>query len=202
MTGELSPKEAGLAACLALTAQYFPRKDDEGRVLAPFAAATLFAHRKPHAWAAWAALSPQEQDVVAQVMFLTAPEWADEKRLKAAVLDFVGALSLDDEVSVDRSGGVITLAGGDPYQADAAALRVGGDYLEYAKRVTDRFFTFGKRPRAHAFAGPGEWRTRTAYLGTGTARPAGRSSFPPRAPSGRRQATTFSRAWPRARTRR
>lgn len=165
MTSELSPKEAGLAACLALTAQFFPRKDDEGRVFAPFAAATLFAHRKPHAWPAWPALSPQEQDIVAQVMFLTAPEWADEKRLKTAVLDFVGVLSLDDEVSVDRSGGVITLAGSDPYQADAAVLRVGGDYLEYAKRVTDRFFTFGKRPRALAFAGPGAWRTRTAYLG-------------------------------------
>jgi hypothetical protein len=42
---------------------------------------------------------------------------------------------------------------------------VGGDYLAYAQRVTGPFFTFGKRPKAQAFAGPGTYKTRTAYLG-------------------------------------
>ena len=165
MTDQLTAKDAGLAACLALTAHYFPCTDQAGRVLAPFASATLFAHRKPQAWPAWPALPAPERDLIAQVMSLLPAEWVEEKRLKAAVLDFLGALSLDDAVDADRSGGVIALAGGDPFRSDAVVLRVGGEYLEYARRVTDPFFSFGKRQRAHPFAGPGKWKTRTAYLG-------------------------------------
>ena len=164
MSGEMTGKEAGLAGALALAAHYFPRKDDEGRVLAGFEEATFFAHRKPHAWSEWASLPVAERNLIRQVMALMAPEWTDAKKLRAAVLALLGTLTPDPDLA-DRSGGSLRLPAGDPQLAEAVIPRVGGDFLGYAQRVTGPFFTFGKRPKAQAFAGPGTLKTRTAYLG-------------------------------------
>lgn len=164
MIGEMTGQEAGLAGALALAAHYFPRKDDEGHVLAGFEEATFFAYRKPQAWAEWPSLPMAERNLIRQVMFLMAQEWTDEKRIRAAVLALLGTLT-PDPASADKSGGSLRLPSGDPHLANAVIPRVGGDFLAYAHRVTGPFFTFGKRPKAQAFAGPGTLRTRTAYLG-------------------------------------
>nr|WP_203673088.1 hypothetical protein [Streptomyces sp. SID13666] len=160
MTGQ----EAGLAGALALAAHYFPRKDDEGHVLAGFEEATFFAYRKPQAWSGWASLPVAERNLIRQVMILMAQEWTDAKKLRAAVLTLLGTLAPDPDLA-DRSGGSLRLPVGDPHLADAVIPRMGGDFLAYAQRVTGPFFTFGKRPKAQAFAGPGTLKTRTAYLG-------------------------------------
>ncbi|MFJ2107562.1 hypothetical protein ACIOHH_23560 [Streptomyces microflavus] len=164
MIGEMTGQEAGLAGALALAAHYFPRKDDEGHVLAGFEEATFFAYRKPQAWAEWPSLPMAERNLIRQVMFLMAQEWTDEKRIRAAVLALLGTLT-PDPASADKSGGSLRLPSGDPHLANAVIPRVGGDFLAYAHRVTGPLFTFGKRPKAQAFAGPGTLRTRTAYLG-------------------------------------
>lgn len=164
MSGEMTGREAGLAGALALAAHYFPRKDDEGRVLAGFEEATFFAHRKPRAWSEWASLPVAERNVIRQVMVLMSQEWTDPRKLKAAVLALFGALAPDPDMA-DRSGGSLRLPAGEPHLADAVIPRVGGDCLAYAQRITGPFFTFGKRPKAQAFAGPGTHKTRTAYLG-------------------------------------
>ncbi|MET8160386.1 hypothetical protein ABZT47_28840 [Sphaerisporangium sp. NPDC005289] len=164
MSGEMTGREAGLAGALALAALYFPRKDDEGRILAGFEEATFFAHRKPQAWSGWAGLPATERDAIRQVMVLMSPEWTDPKKLKAAVLALLGTHA-PDPVLADKSGGSLRLPEGEPHLADAVIPRVGGAYLAYAQRVTGPFFTFGKRPKAQAFAGPGTYKTRTTYLG-------------------------------------
>lgn len=164
MSDELTSGEAGLVAALALASHYFPRKDDEGNVLAAFRDAAFFAHGKPQAWDQWASLPLAERRLFRQVTRLMSAEWSDPKRFKSAVLGFLGRLTSDGE-GENKSGGLITLHGDDPYQADAVTLKVGGDFLGHAERVTRGFFTFGKRPKAPAFAGPGLWKTRSAYLG-------------------------------------
>lgn len=164
MSDELTGGEAGLVAALALASYYFPRKDDEGNVLATFQDAAFFAHGKPQAWDQWASLPLAERRLFRQVTRLIPAEWSDPKQLKSAVLGFLGKLTPDGD-GEDKSGGSIILPGDDPYQADAVILKVGGDFLRHAERVTGRFFTFGKRPKAPAFAGPGTWKTRSAYLG-------------------------------------
>ena len=164
MSGEMTGREAGLAGALALAAHYFPRKDDEGRVLAGFEEATFFAHRKPRAWSEWARLPVAERNLIRQVMVLMSQEWTDPKKIKAGVLALLGALAPDPDMA-DRTGGSLRLPAGDPHLADSVIPRVGGDYLAYAQRITGPFFTFGKRPKAQAFAGPGTHKTRTAYLG-------------------------------------
>jgi len=105
-----------------------------------------------------------ERNLIRQVMALMAPEWTDTKKLRAAVLALLGTLAPDPDLA-DRSGGSLRLPAGDPQLAEAVIPRVGGDFLGYAQRVTGPFFTFGKRPKAQAFAGPGILKTRTAYLG-------------------------------------
>ncbi|MFI7290006.1 hypothetical protein ACIBRY_25660 [Streptomyces anulatus] len=164
MIGEMTGQEAGLAGALALAAHYFPRKDDEGRILAGFEEATFFAYRKPQAWAEWSNLPVAERNLIRQVMSLMAQEWTDEKRIRAAVLALLGTLTSDPDFA-DKSGGSLRVPAGDPHLANAVIPRVGGDFLAYAQRVTGPFFTFGKRPKAQAFAGPGTLKTRTAYLG-------------------------------------
>ncbi|MGW6682181.1 hypothetical protein ACWGBO_20175 [[Kitasatospora] papulosa] len=164
MIGEMTGQEAGLAGALALTAHYFPRKDDDGHVLAGFEEATFFAYRKPQVWAEWPSLPMVERNLIRQVMILMAQEWTDEKRIRAAALALLGTLTPDPDFA-DKSGGTLRLPSGDPHLATAVIPRVGGDFLAYAQRVTGPFFTFGKRPKAQAFAGPGTLKTRTAYLG-------------------------------------
>ncbi|MGW6736255.1 hypothetical protein [Streptomyces sp. NPDC055013] len=164
MSGEMTGREAGLAGALALAAHYFPRKDDEGRVLAGFEEASFFAHRKPRAWSEWASLPVAERNVIRQVMVLMSPEWTDPKKLKAAALALLGAFAPDADMA-DRTGGSLRLPTREPETADAVIPRVGGNCLDYARRVVGPFFTFGKRPKAQAFVGPGTHRTRTAYLG-------------------------------------
>ncbi|MGQ4400164.1 hypothetical protein ACN6K4_006736 [Streptomyces hayashii] len=164
MSGEMTGREAGLAGALALAAHYFPRKDDEGRVLAGFEEASFFAHRKPRAWSEWARLPVAERNVIRQVMVLMSPEWTDPKKLKVAALALLGAFASDVDMA-DRTGGSLRLPAREPETADAVIPRVGGNCLDYARRVVGPFFTFGKRPKAQAFVGPGTHRTRTAYLG-------------------------------------
>jgi hypothetical protein len=150
--------EAGLAGALALTAHYFPR-EHEGKPVAGLVEATFFAHRKPQAWSRWATLSPQERDVMRQVMWLMPAYLADPGRLAEATMRLTGAASAD---GLDRSGGAFRPIDG-PAVASGVIVRVGGDFLGYAKRTTDRFFTFGQTRRAQAFAGPGFFQTRTTY---------------------------------------
>jgi len=164
MSGDMTGTEAGLAGALALAAHYFPCKDDEGHVLAGFEEATFFAHRKPQAWSEWPNLPVAERNLIRQVMTLMAQEWTDPKKLRTSVLALLGVLSSEPDIA-DRSGGSLRLSPGDPHLADAAIPRMGGDFLGYVQRVTGPFFTFGKRPKAQAFAGPGKLKTRTAYLG-------------------------------------
>ncbi|MCX5215597.1 hypothetical protein OG689_41320 [Kitasatospora sp. NBC_00240] len=164
MADERRSDEAALIALLALTTHYFPRTDSAGKTVAAFHEATFFAHRKPRAWSRWAALTHAERGLIRQVMALAPPEWTSEHKIKNAVLELVGSFALDDDPD-DQSAGTIVLAGDDPFKADAAYVRAGGDYLGLAHNLTDRFFTWGRRRRAHPFAGPGTWRTRTADLG-------------------------------------
>lgn len=153
-----------MLGALALAGHFFPRVEDDGTLTATFARAAYFAHRKPQAWVAWNACTPDEKRVTAQVMRLLPPDFADPDKLKTAALAYLGATSLDPD-GADQSGGSFVIPGKDPYDADGVVPRVGGDLLAYASGVTHRFFTFGKRPRALPFAGPGVYRSRTAYLG-------------------------------------
>lgn len=164
MSDELTAEEAGMLGALALAGHFFPRTEDDGTITATFTHAAYFAHRKPQAWQAWSTCTPDEKRVTAQVMRLMPADFADPGKLKAAALAYLGFMNLDPD-DADRSGGAFVIPGKDPYDADGVVPRVGGDLLAYASGVTHRFFTFGKRPRALPFAGPGAYRTRTAYLG-------------------------------------
>jgi hypothetical protein len=162
MSGEMTAREAGLAAALALTAHYFPRVDDRGRQMAGFREATFFAYRKLQTWSQWSALSADERETVRKVMALVPPDCSDPQKLKWACLDLLGIYS--DTVE-DKTGGAVRLAHSNPDLADAVILRVGGDLLAYAEQAVRPFYLAGKRRRARQFAGPGIYRTRTAYLG-------------------------------------
>ncbi|MEU4173225.1 hypothetical protein AB0F46_41085 [Streptomyces sp. NPDC026665] len=164
MSDQLAAEEAGMLGALALAGHFFPRAGDDGRITAAFTDAAYFAHRKPQAWNAWGTCTPYEKRVTAQVMRLLPSDLAAPEKFKTAALAHLGAMDLDQE-GADRSGGSFLIPGKDPFEAEGVIPRVGGDLLEYAASVTRRFFTFGKRPRALAFAGPGTYRTRTAYLG-------------------------------------
>ncbi|MEU1287694.1 hypothetical protein [Kitasatospora sp. NPDC005856] len=164
MADERRADEAAIMAVLALTAHYFPRPGENGKVTAGFREATFFAHRKPQAWSRWPTLTADERHLIRQVMLLTPPEWVGEHKLRNAALALTGAFAVDGEPD-DRSGGTIVLDGDDPFRSEAVHIRAGGDFLGYALSRTESFFTWGKRRRAHAFAGPGTWKTRTADLG-------------------------------------
>ncbi|MFC5665343.1 hypothetical protein ACFP3U_20470 [Kitasatospora misakiensis] len=164
MNGELSGAEAGLVGALALASHCMRRKDNDGNVVASFRDAAYFAARKPQAWDQWPMLTLAERRAVRQVAQLMPAEWWNPKAFRSAVLAFVGKLTSDGD-GHDRSGGTVTLVGDDPFTAEAALLKVGGDFLGHAERLTGRFFTPGKRPKAGEFAGPGTWKTRTTYLG-------------------------------------
>ncbi|MGD3111325.1 hypothetical protein [Streptomyces sp. YGL11-2] len=164
MSDELKAEEAGLLASLALAAHFLPRTDGEGRIIAAFEDAAYFAYRKPQAWDTWAKCTMRERHTVARVMRLLPADLADPRKFKAAALTFLGVMDLDQE-GADKSGGSFLLPSDDPYQAEGVIPRVGEDLLDYATDITERFFSFGKRPRALPFAGPGRYRTRTAYLG-------------------------------------
>ncbi|MFB7918034.1 hypothetical protein [Streptomyces sp. NPDC056061] len=165
MSSDLKAEEAGLLGALALAGHFFPRVIEDGRVMAAFENATYFAHRKPQAWDFWAKCTMQERRTVSRVMRLLPPELANVRKMKTATLAFLGVMALDADGDDDRSGGSFLLPGNDPYRAEGVIPRVGGDLLGFAARTTDRFFTFGKRSKALPFAGPGRYRTRTAFLG-------------------------------------
>lgn len=164
MSDELRAEEVGLLGALALAGHFFPRVEDDGRIIAAFDDAAYFAHRKPQAWDAWAKCTAYEKRTMARVMRLLPADLASPRKFKAAALSYLGVMDLDQE-DADKSGGSFLLPGKDPYEAEGVIPRVGGDLLDYAADVTERFFTFGKRSRALPFAGPGRYRTRTAYLG-------------------------------------
>ncbi|ROR44692.1 hypothetical protein [Kitasatospora cineracea] len=164
MNGELTGAEAGLIGALALASHCMRRKDADGNVVASFRDAAFFAARKPQAWDQWPMLTLAERRVVRQVGQLMPAEWCNPKAFKSAVLAFVGKLAPEGD-GYDKSGGTVALVEGDPFAAEAALLKIGGDFLGHAERLTGRFFTPGKRPKATEFAGPGVWKTRTTYLG-------------------------------------
>ncbi|GLF95258.1 hypothetical protein [Streptomyces yaizuensis] len=164
MSTDTTSRSAALMGALALAAHYFRRKDADGNVVATFRDAAFFAHRRPQAWDRWPLLPLTERRLYRQVTQLMPDEWSDPRRFRSAVLAFLGLLAPDAE-GEDGSGGTIVMAGEDVHRAEAVLLKVGGDFLGYAERATGPFFTFGKRPRAAPFAGPGTWKTRTTYLG-------------------------------------
>ncbi|WP_329025684.1 hypothetical protein [Streptomyces sp. NBC_00690] len=152
---QTTAKDVFVRAALALAAHYFPQQDSDGKPLASFRHAAFFASCKPQAWDQWSELGSEERLLVAEVMKLSRPDLADEKRFASAARILLGAMDTGEEEEEETALQLFTLAG-DPLTAIAAYPLLGGDYLGYAKSLLAPFRRPSSRRKPHDFAAPGQ----------------------------------------------
>lgn len=152
---QMTVRDAFVRAALALAAHYFPQHDDDGKPLASFRHAAFFASCKPQAWERWNELGSEERLLVAEVMKLSNPDLADDKRFASAARILLGAMDSADEEDEETTLQLFTLAG-DPLTATAAYPLLGGDYLGYAKSLLAPYRRPSSRRKPHEFAAPGQ----------------------------------------------
>ncbi|ASU59857.1 hypothetical protein CGQ36_20835 [Nocardiopsis dassonvillei] len=145
-------KESFVQAALAAIAHINPDRDDDGRLRVPFREAAFLASRKLFAAHWWDKLPFAERQLVASIAAIAPSELADPRVFADTARLMFGALD------PDKAGdGCFALAGDDPARADAVYVRLGGDPLAHARQTVRRFLRPSARPKARAFATPGQW---------------------------------------------
>ncbi|MCY1144113.1 hypothetical protein OWR29_39475 [Actinoplanes sp. Pm04-4] len=151
-------------AALALAAHYFPRRmAGDARDAAGFADAAFLLSGKYTAWDRWSDLTHDEKQRIALLGSVAPADLAEHRAFSVAART---ALVPQDPGEDDEPGPIAAfeLAGANPFTADAAFPRVGGNLLDYADRQTARFRRPSARPKPPDFAGPGTWITPTIYV--------------------------------------
>ncbi len=161
---ETTTRTTAVYAALALAAHYFPRSvGEEGRAAAPFAQAAFLLSGKYRAWDRWAGLPHEEKQRITQVFAIAPADLADGRTFAVAARSLLAQASTD-ETDSPAPLAPFELAGQNPFSADAAFPRVGGDLLGYVDRQTARFRRPTARPKPAGFAGPGIWSTGEIFV--------------------------------------
>ncbi|WP_406139514.1 hypothetical protein OH828_20660 [Streptomyces anulatus] len=156
--------ETAVYTALALAAHYFPKfVDGDSRTAAPFAEAASLVSGKYRAWDRWKELPHDERQRIAMVCSIAPGELADVRTFSVAARTLLSPLTVDGTSSVPVMG-PFELVGTDPFTADSAFPRLGGDPLGYVDRMTSRFRRPSARPKPPEFAGPGTWLTREIFV--------------------------------------
>ncbi|MFY1692815.1 hypothetical protein [Plantactinospora sp. WMMB782] len=154
-------------AALALAAHYLPRRiAGDARDAAGFADAAFLLSGKYTAWDRWNGLTHGEKQRIALLGSVAPADLAEHRAFSVAARTLLlpsGPGYNDGPVPL----AAFELAGKNPFKADAAYPRVGGNLLEYAERQTARFRRPSARPKPPDFAGPGTWTTPTIYVKDG-----------------------------------
>jgi hypothetical protein len=156
-----------LHAALALAAHYFPhRVPGDAREAANFADAAFLLSGKYTAWNRWNSLPHDEKQRIALLCSISPADLAEHRSFSLAART---VLAPSDSGRDDESAplAAFELAGNNPFMADAAFPRVGGNLLDYVDRQTARFRRPSARPKPPEFAGPGTWTTPTIYVKDG-----------------------------------
>jgi hypothetical protein len=156
--------ETAVYSALALAAHYFPKTvDGDIRTAAPFAEAASLVSGKYRAWDRWKELPHDEKQRIAMVCSIAPGELADVRTFSVAARTLLSPLTADGTSSAPAMG-PFELVGTDPFTADSAFPRLGGDPLGYIDRLTSRFRRPSARPKPAEFAGPGTWLTREIFV--------------------------------------
>ncbi|ONI91764.1 hypothetical protein ALI22I_07585 [Saccharothrix sp. ALI-22-I] len=161
---DLPIEQTAVYAALALATHYFPQAvDGDPRGAAPFAEAAFLLSGKYRAWDRWNRLPHDEKQRIALVCSIAPGELADVAKFSVAARSLLARLN-SDEPADSSVMAPFELPGDNPFTADAALPRLGGDPLGYVDRLTARF----RRPSARAkpvdFAGPGTWKTGEIFV--------------------------------------
>ncbi|MEV1013271.1 hypothetical protein AB0I89_22055 [Micromonospora sp. NPDC049801] len=154
-------------AALALAAHYFPRRiPGDARDAAGFADAAFLLSGKYTVWDRWSRLTRDEKQRIALVGSIAPADLAEHRAFSVAART---ALTPSDPGPDEEQAPIAAfeLAGNNPFRADAAFPRVGGNLLDYVDRQTARFRRPSVRPKPPDFAGPGTWSTPTIYVKDG-----------------------------------
>ena len=156
--------ETAVCTALALAAHYFPRAvDGDSRSAAPFDQAAFLLSGKYQAWDRWKELSHDEKQRIAMVCSIATGELADVRKFSVAARSLLAQLDADEPGDAPVMA-PFEIAGDNPFTADAAFPRLGGDPLGYVDRMTARFRRPSARPRPPEFAGPGTWLTGEIFV--------------------------------------
>ncbi|MFB7668402.1 hypothetical protein ACFC1R_31530 [Kitasatospora sp. NPDC056138] len=161
---DLPIEETAVCAALALAGHYFPLVvDGESRTAAPFAEAAFLLSGTYQAWDRWKMLPHEEKRRIAAVCSIAPGELADVRKFSVAARSLLAGLN--GEAPGDASVmAPFETVGDNPFTADAAFPRLGGDPLGYVDRLTARFRRPSARPRPPEFAGPGTWFTGEIFV--------------------------------------
>ncbi|GAA0400530.1 hypothetical protein GCM10009541_49590 [Micromonospora gifhornensis] len=157
-------RETAVLAALALAAHYFPQKvEGDPRAAAPFAEAAFLVSGKYQAWNRWKGLPHSEKQRISMVCSIAPGELSEHRAFSIAARAILAPMSTGqaDETSTMAA---FELVGKNPFTADAALPRVGGDLLEYVDRQIARFRRPSARPKPLDFAGPGTWSTGEIFV--------------------------------------
>ncbi|MFB7448815.1 hypothetical protein [Streptomyces sp. NPDC056194] len=156
---EPSVERTALCAALALSAHYFPDTPVDGDApTAGFRKAAFLLSGHFRAWDRWPTLTSEERRRIADV-FRNAPgRLGDVRNFTSAARAMLAAFG-EDNPGEPRKLLTFEPVGGDPFIAEAAIPRVGGDLLAYVDRQIARFRRPSARPKPPEFAGPGTWKT-------------------------------------------
>ncbi|RFS81426.1 hypothetical protein D0T12_31195 [Actinomadura spongiicola] len=156
--------ETAVYTALALAAHYFPLTvDGDSRSAAPFAQAAFLLSGKYRAWDKWGELSHEEKQRIALVCSIAPDELVDVRKFSVAARSLLARLDAADSGAPSVLA-AFELVGENPFTADAAFPRLGGDLLGYVDRMTARFRRPSARPKPPPFAGPGTWRTGEIFV--------------------------------------
>ncbi|QMU67112.1 hypothetical protein [Streptacidiphilus sp. P02-A3a] len=156
--------DTAVCTALALAAHYFPMAvEGDSRSAAPFAKAAFLVSGKYQAWDRWADLPHEEKQRIAMVCSIAPGELADVRTFSVAARSMLTPLGADEssDSSVMAS---FEPVGDNPFTAQAAFPRLGGDPLGYVDRMTTRFRRPSARARPPEFAGPGTWFTGEIFV--------------------------------------
>jgi hypothetical protein len=157
-------RETAVFAALALAAHYFPQAvEGDPRAAAPFAAAAFLVSGKYQAWDRWKSLPHEEKQRIAMVGSIAPGDLSEHRAFSVAARSILAPVTTGqaDETSTVAA---FELVGDNPFTADAALPRVGGDLLEYIDRQIVRFRRPSARSKPLDFAGPGTWATGEIFV--------------------------------------
>ena len=157
-------EETAVCAALALAAHYFPLAvDEDSRSAAPFDQAAFLLSGKYQAWDRWKELPHDEKQRIAMVCSIAPGELADVRKFSVAARSLLAQLDSGEPGDAPVMA-PFEIAGDNPFTADAAFPRLGGDPLGYVDRMTARFRRPSARPGPPEFAGPGTWLTGEIFV--------------------------------------
>ncbi|KQC35382.1 hypothetical protein UK82_26635 [Frankia sp. ACN1ag] len=161
---ETPVKQTAIFAALALAARYFPKTiEGDTRGAAPFAQAAFLLSGKYPAWDRWKCLPHEEKQRITRVLSIAPAELADPRAFTVAARSL---LTSTDSADAESAAPLLPfeLVGENPFTADAAFPRVGGDLFGYVDRQIARYHRPTARPKPPEFAGPGVWSTGEIFV--------------------------------------